>query len=543
MKKILFLLTLLLIIKCTFSQIPIGQKYDINGTPLNGYIDPLVYAPDKKISYTHYSDSYEQGYYYDRMGKRNVGLIKYQNKKIFFKKDDFDYKLKITPEEIDHLVIGIDSFFVITDFYYKNRIKDKPEFVQYITEFNGYTFVKHYHFASELGKEYGMQAPILETYLVKANDSTVWDNFPNNRHFKKRALKYFQHIPYLKDKISSGAYKFKDILSIIKMAEYYEKYNNSETIYFDKYWQELRNVDKAKYSAKITNKTDSIWTFEYFDNEKNKLFEANYSSFYPNIKEGYFTSYHPNDSIRQIALYQKNKPKEVRTFNKQGDLKTHYQYIKRKNEYSEPATVIIYLTINDSLGNNIIRDEDKSTLESYNISDGHTYTSIFKNAELSTYYRLMNKDTVFQIISSEYKLKIKSLHDKFNNYMANKNYDGALNVNAQGVTLVSLIVNSKGYTIDAKILNPTHPALDSLINDFLETRFLGGLKHRFIRFKKFKNKKVNRYFELVIPIEFNINRFYRQPVNYFYYNHFDHFNMHNSIHTIPPPSFTMPSGF
>jgi hypothetical protein len=34
----------------------------------------------------------------------------------------------------------------------------------------------------------------------------------------------------------------------------------------------------------------------------------------------------------------------------------------------------------------------------------------------------------------------------------------------------------------------------------------------------YKRDKVKRYFEVVIPFEFSINRFYRKPVSYNYFN-------------------------
>jgi len=247
-----------------YSQIPVGLKFDLNGQPLNGYFDPLTYSPDKKLTAVHNSDSYEVGYYYDSLGNKIDGQIKFENDKIFFKKGDDDFRDKIKPDAIKHFIIGVDSFFVISNFYFKNRIKIKPEFVQYITGFNGYTFAKHYHFTSGMAQQYAMRSPIIETFLVKAKDSLIWENFPNNKRFKESALKYFGHIPYLKEKITLGDYDSEDMLSIIKMAEYYDKYQNSKLIYYDNYWQEINSIEKAKYTAQITDKNDSFWTFEYY---------------------------------------------------------------------------------------------------------------------------------------------------------------------------------------------------------------------------------------------------------------------------------------
>jgi hypothetical protein len=130
MRKPIFISIMLLVtFYSTYSQIPVGLKYDCNGYAFNGYYDPLTYSPDKKISIVHNSDSYEVGYYYDSVGNKINGLIKFENEKIFFKKGNAEFRDKIKPEQIKNFVIGVDSFFVISNFYYKNRKMTDPEFV------------------------------------------------------------------------------------------------------------------------------------------------------------------------------------------------------------------------------------------------------------------------------------------------------------------------------------------------------------------------------------------------------------------------------
>jgi hypothetical protein len=148
-KTYLLSFTLLLITKLTFTQIPIGLKIDCSGYAFNGYFDPLTYSPENKITKVHNSDSYEIGYYFDNQGNKIEGLIKFENDQIFFKKFANEPLEKLRPDFIKNFVIGVDSFFAITNFYYKNKLKTKPEYVQYITEFNGLTFVKHYFLRQE----------------------------------------------------------------------------------------------------------------------------------------------------------------------------------------------------------------------------------------------------------------------------------------------------------------------------------------------------------------------------------------------------------
>lgn len=116
-----------LALNTAWSQIPVGLKYDVNGMPFNGYFDPLIYSPAKRLSLVHNPDSYELGCYFDKLGNKTEGLIKYENDAIFFKKGDKEEKEKIRPGDIQCLVIGTDSFIVISDFRPQYRIKKGPE--------------------------------------------------------------------------------------------------------------------------------------------------------------------------------------------------------------------------------------------------------------------------------------------------------------------------------------------------------------------------------------------------------------------------------
>jgi len=542
MRKPIFISIMLLVtFYSTYSQIPVGLKYDCNGYAFNGYYDPLTYSPDKKISIVHNSDSYEVGYYYDTVGNKINGLIKFENEKIFFKKGNAEFRDKIKPEQIKNFVIGVDSFFVISNFYYKNRKMTDPEFVQYITAFNGLTFAKHYKFTSGVSQQITYQQPIIETLLVKAKDSTAWENFPDNSRFKESALKYFSHIPYLKEKINSGKYQSKDMLSIIKMAEYYDKYQNSNDIYYDKYWQEVIDIRNSKYSAKIIDLQDSIWTFAYYEGTV-KLFIANYSSFYPNNKNGDFISYYPNGEIRQIITFENNQPKHVKTFDNSGSKKRQYEYVKTKDSNSNEFILnSFYLAVIDSLGNNII---DSGVVKNFKITDiisQVSYFVSFNDSELISSYRISNEDTVFQITNPDNDFKIKSLQREFESFMYEKKYDNALSVNAQGSVLISFVIDKKGNVVNSTILNVIHPEIDTLISDFITSRFIPGALYPF-KFKPYNLNKTKQCIEVVIPIEFSVNRFYREPVNYNQFNNMYWMNqqqMMNKYMNPTPPKMQM----
>lgn len=515
-KAIITLLLFLGILNLTYSQIQVGLKYDVNGIPFNGYFDAFTYSPDKKIIQLHNSDSYEKGAYYDSLGHRIEGLIKFENRKIFFKKGKDESGDKIKPETVKSFVIGTDSFMAISNFYFRNKLKTKPEFVQYVTEFEGNTYVKHYHFSDGMAQKFG-DPPIIETFLVKSKDGQNWDNFPDNKRFKEVALKYFSYIPYLKEKIETGKYDSESMLSVIKMAEYFSNYQESKPIFYDSYWQEVKDANKAKYYAKITDKRDSIWTFEYYM-ETVKLFTANYSSFYPNVKTGEFISYYPDGTGRQVIIYLNNKLREVKLYNKRGIMYTHYKFIEKGKTEKDKELVLKYEFVADSAGNNIISSNRKVVNRVSNSFDNIVYYNVFEDSTLTTSYYLSKRDTIFQYTNSKFGFKIKSLQTAFDNFMEDQHYDEALSQNAQGIILVSLVIDKKGYVVKSKILNNIHPEIDNLVDRFIELDIQS--KELPIKLKPYTIGKTPQFCEFVLPIEFSTYRFYRPSVNYIYFNNY-----------------------
>jgi hypothetical protein len=361
------------------SQIPIGLKFDINGRQFNGYFDPFTYSPRKELRIVHYSDSYEKAYYYDKVGSKVKGLIKFENKKIWFKKNSTAFKDKIKPGEINYFVIGADSFFVARNFQYKGKLKTKPEFVKYITEVNGNVFAKYFHFTSDMRMQMG-STPISESFLVKAKDSDIWEEFPDDTRFKRVALEYFGFVPVLKDKIISGDYTKDDIMSMIKTSEYFEKYQNDELIYFGTYWQEVKDPGKAKYLAHITNLDDTIWTFLYF-RDSTKLYKVDYTSFYPNTRDGEFISYYPNGNEREIILYKEDIPAKVWVFNEPGELEYQYQFLETNEKPDlDGETHIVYSSVMDSSGINLVDQSGTFEQKVYDpfsdISYVHKYSEV-----------------------------------------------------------------------------------------------------------------------------------------------------------------------
>jgi hypothetical protein len=85
--------------------------------------------------------------------------------------------------------------------------------------------------------------------------------------------------------------------------------------------------------------------------------------------------------------------------------------------------------------------------------------------------------------------------------MYEKKYDNALSVNAQGSVLISFVIDKKGNVVNSTILNVIHPEIDTLISDFITSRFIPGALYPF-KFKPYNLNKTKQCIEVVIPIEF-----------------------------------------
>ncbi len=542
MKKILHVLIFLMSISYINAQTPVGLKHDVNGIPFNGYYDPMSYTPVKKISRVHSLESFEKGYYYNRKGGKIEGLLKFKsNNNAFFKEKKDDLRRKLRIKQVRHFVIGVDSFFAINKFFYKKKLKDKPVFLQYITEINDYVFAKYYHSAPPIGST----VEFIETFLVKEPNSVIWTAFPKNKKiFEERALKYFGHIPFIADKINSGEYSSADMLSIIKMAEYFEKHKNSKPVFYDQYWQEVKDADKATYSAMIVEKVDSIWTFDYYKG-KTKIYQAQYSSFFPHIKNGEYKAFYPDGTTRQSIIYSENKPQEVSNFSAEGLIQTHYRIHVEENQHQPWKTRvdINYTVAYDPKGQNILKSDHTLGFPIHDTFSGFDYTYNYKKGELLSVYRVQDKDTIFQITDPNYKIKLDPLQRRFDYFitMTENDFTNAIQENAQGTVLVNLLIDDKGYVLEGTLLNSVHPDIDQLVKDFISKKLLKGAEFRY-KFKPYKKDRKKRHCEVVIPFEFNIDRFYRKPVSYYYYyNPFMDPLMNPALNHFP--QITPPAGF
>ncbi len=515
----LYIINILIFIltQTVFAQEYVDQHIDMDGHIIEGYYDVLSYQPENSISNIHYSNSFEKGYYYTNTGEKFKGYILFENKKIFYKEKINDSKKRIKAEDISSVILGVDSFFQTTNFYIKNNYKTKPELVQYITEFNGYEIAKHYHFTSSFGQSNEYRTPIIEEFLIRKKDSIKWDNFQEWPSIKEKIGSYFGYIPYVKSKIESNSFKYEDLFGIIKMAEYFDKFENKKPIYYDRYWQETAIKSRKVYTAKIVSIKEGYWTFEYYKGNT-LLYSIQYASFYPFVKNGLLKAYYSNGYLRQVTQYIDNKIKDVKTYTENGQLIKHYKYKKEEHPRSfKILKSIKYSFINEELL--------KENLNERGLNETCKDSTIIS----STYNKTLDGHLIHQVLKPYDDINIKPLRKKFEYFTTGRFYPNAIQDNAQGTILVSIVLDSKGYIIKAKQLNKLHPEIDNLLHDFFRREVLKTSQYA-LKLRPYKINKVKQYCEFVVPFQFGINRFYREPALYYHNHYWFQMQQSNQLH-------------
>ncbi len=503
-------LPLLFFIQVCAAQIHIGYYHDLEGLPVYDFIDPFQYSPKEKLSLSHYSNSYESGKIYFSNGKTAKGLIKYENKKIWFKKTESDEKLKIFPGETVGLTIGLDSFFVAKDFNVEKQmgaqVQDEPQFMQYLTSFDGKTYAKHYFFSS---------SSIIETYQVKNDGNSSWTSFPrNNKRFRSVAYTYFGHIPYLKQKLINESIGYKNMMTLIKSAEYYDKLKNDENLYFDKYWNETEK-ENSVFQAEIQSlENDSIWVIDYFKGAS-LLYRARYHSLFPNKKHGEFEMLSEEGETIHTIEYDKNDMMEKTVSFANGQ--PHYAYhFKEMSPGYHPYLQVDYKKIYGPSGELLQREGNWT--EQVIWKQG-SFTNEFSGQQLLKSFRIEDGLEIHQIIDPSYKFKTKKLQNLLDAYFEEIDFRRAAEKNVQGMYFITVRISDKGDITDFKVHNRLHPILDTNIRSWARKYFEGPYA---IKFKPYKvgNEKVHA--EFMIPLRFSIYKFYRKPASYYYDWNFYH---------------------
>lgn len=528
------------------AQLNIGYFHDLDKLPIHGTINTREYSPENLLVLIHRSDAFEKGTVYYSDGNIEEGLIKYENKKIWYKPTKAAEKDKLKPEEVLALTIGVDSFFVANHFNVEQlavtRPITEPQFMQYLTAFNGLTFAKHYHFSSGMAQSYTMASAVIETYQVSEDEGKTWTSFPKRgKMFEEVALKYFSHIPYLKRKIEEGSLDHEDMMTLIKSAEYYDTFKNGRYIYFDRYWNQIYSAKESAYSAEIKSLRDSIWTISYASNEA-ILYEASYHSLFPHKRHGTIKSMSTEGyAVLETSYFEDEKKSESINY-ENGN--THYvidlvDFYMNYNTYTIPK----YNQVLDSSGNSLVQIGDWN--EELKTSNG-IVTNEFYGDGLSKAYRVEDGQKIYHITDFEYNFKLKKLQTSLSRYFESKDFLQASEDNAQGMYFIHVQISDKGRAVNNKILNSIHPTLDSKVKGWANS-VLKESSYYPHKFKPYKVEKEKVDAEFLVPLQFSIVKFYRQSANANYNWQFQqqmmfHQQMMMQPMNLPTPP-PMPMGF
>ncbi|WP_422359201.1 hypothetical protein [Reichenbachiella sp.] len=514
-------------------QIPVGYYYDLDNEPIEGYFDVLDYSPENSVNISMSTNEFILGSYFSN-GEENFGLLKYQNKKIWFKSDYEEKKIKLDPDDVEWLILGVDSFFTATNFNVEYKVgptvQTDKQFMKYLCAFGDLEFAVHYSFSSGMGQMYAMQSPMIKTYQVRKKGSHFWESFPRrNKAFIDVALKYFGHIPVLKSKIMEREWDYENMYSLIKMAEYHYKYNNGDTIHFNEYWGEVRNMEVAVYTGKVINIEDSIWTVNYYKGNS-KLYSAQYSSFYPMRKNGFFKSFYENGVLRKETIFKNDQKQTVRTFDSLGVNQCVYTYHEVEQGYDIDAYFKYSKTSNSE-------DQYLSGSRTEIVKDqisNRRITNTYKEGIKIESFSGSESDKVYQSVDLNNLTKFKGFNSMLKDHLSNKEFYDVIKADAEGYLLVHCIVDEKGFVETYKLLNTLHPLFDNMVKDFLSIYCGPDRTYSYKLFKPLKVGKEKVKFEVVVPVQVVINDFYRES-NYYYNDMFMHQQMMMQQQMMAPP--------
>ncbi len=545
----------------SFSQIPVGYQFDASGYPIDGYFDELSFQSDDVVRITHNSDSYEKGAIYDLDGNKTEGLVKYENKKILFKVNDIEYRDKIKPDSLMGLTVGVDSFLVIENFFFKGNLKTQRQFAQYITEVEGDVFVKYYKF-----NNVRLQGtpPITISYLGKKAGSNIWHEL-TDKGLKEHGHKYFGLVQDFNKRLEEGEFKDKksnlwlnqsfgtyygpnytysnpeplepleldEVYGLIKELEYLHKYAKNEPIYFDSNWNELTKPNDDSRIGKIVDVSQDAWEIHYFLGSEKK-YEINYSSLFPHERHGDLRAFHKGQLVKEIS-YQDDEPVIVTAYN-QGQTLYEYRWITIKDSYGEEAgKKAIYKSVIGVNREDLLAEDLTTEGELLDPITNAVYYNSYDMAELQSSYRLEGSKKIYQVANNDQRIKLKKLQKDIIMEIETDDLSETLVSNAQGTVLIKVLINPEGKVDNYEMFGSIHPEFDRVLKDYIHENLLETAIYR-IGFKPFKVNKEKVYLETYIPIVFTINRFYRATNNYYW--HYDHMMMHQQMMM---QSFTPPT--
>ncbi len=485
-----FLTITFLFLSCFLhAQIPVGHYMDTQGMPIVGYFDPLEYWNNEPaiIDTRSRSTGFGTGYYYDQKGEKIEALLLEQSDHVEIAQPEGYETVSLMPDEVKSFIIDEDSFFTVSNFYIdkineyngnvkRKKFKNKPRYVRFITEFNGFEFACYTEYDVFGAHEY---------YIGRKMGSTDWFSISKKPSELDDILNTLFEGLQTNDLYST--YDTDWIKSII----YAIKEKEEIPIYFNELWQEVADKNQARYRGELKY-TRGIWKAKFF-NDTVLVNESTYSSLIRQSRDGESKWYYPSGMIRKLNKYDKNRLLYTSHYFENGQL--HYGIkwdIQFPLELDNFRFVEVYNTNGDPVldvnGNGVetFRDEIQNRVITRHYEEGKIVKSYFERTG----------DIIYQYINKKERshLDLYGLKSNWKDRVIDQWRSKYSKSKKSAVYLFSLNIDGKG---ELKSMNGFH-----LVDGLLDTNMVvQGLKP--VKLQRMKVNGENVDYEIVVPFQIN----------------------------------------
>lgn len=501
----------------------VGLYYDFGQKITDAYND-INYEPEKVVKFSiKEGEEYTQGYYFDLNNHKLKGYLQYgpSNPTIFwFKESIAGEKQKVKAKDCLGYVIGTDSFTVIQNFEIERKIGStritEKEFAEVIDQFDNMAFYKHTNM--------DLNQP-LTTYLMK-RDTGAYISFPKTRNgFKEVAAAQFGDYPSLIDRIQSGELKNADFPTVLKLYKYKRYYDKNRRIFYNQSGDETDDTTHASYYSVIHSVKDSVFHMSYHAKKGLKLYEGQYTSFFPHRNTGDFTWYYPNGAKRKVLNYVFGKPTITTTYFNNGEI--HYVY---KDTEEGP----VFRKVLSPEGKMLISNLGHGIETFYDSIAGKQLTCIFEAFKMkSVYYTDAKNRRVYRLCEKNANLKDRlGLERSINDIWTYP--ERSINDGSHGIALVKCIVEPDGLVSNIQLLK----GVDGPINSVLNQIFSDFKREPKWRPGKIGGEEVPQ--EVIIPVDCFVQSFSWYRSNYYNNSFFMRQMMQQNMMRPPTPKLPTP---
>ncbi|ANQ48048.2 hypothetical protein MY04_0666 [Flammeovirga sp. MY04] len=496
MKRLLYLVLLLLVGLTANAQTPIGLQFDLYGQPIHGYYDPLSFSSSASVSKN--LGEFLPGKVYDKEGNPRKTLTKFSVAKISKKSAD-GISEAVYPSRYSAVTVGQDSFFVAQNIHFRGRTRNRESFVQYIAEFDSTVFAKVYNM--------NFNGSVMhQTYIAKKYDEETWEEInPNKKsiepmieHFFSKydnvitqgktmetgAVNYFAFLGFEYEK--NLELNDQSIAGLINIAKITSKFSKDEKTYLNKFFIETRDTSKAKYYTKIKGIYQDYYTKQYFNLYDELMYEVDFKNTKMNELHGNYTMYY-NGKLALKKTIEDGEVKKGEVY-KDGLLVYSYTNEKVKPEYGSEYTECVFnFGQGDQKTGTFDFYDPFDNLKKFITLDNGVPTSITFNdhGELKSYF-----------VQSGNPFKLKKINRLFQSHIKDQFF---VFHDVYKPLLVRMKIDTEGYVKEYQLLNEVNDKFDVKVDEFIKAHVLngGGKKLRL----RPKDKKIDSPLVVIVPFE------------------------------------------